>query len=142
MVPSETISYYGTTSSDNIAYSGTVNAYYIISFTVTNSSDVVDADATAFSSYLTFNNITSPQINDTTNKCVYGAVAVSGTIPKGTLKFAKDAGNTLTDKNLKVVFKIDLMQAQNLSGIPNTNNMSSLSDYQALFSYYDLNIAL
>ena len=141
MVPTETISYYGATASDNIAYSGTVNAYYRISYVITNSSNVIDQDAEAFDEYLSFNNVANTQFNDTTNKCIYGAVAVSGSIPKGSLIFSKTADNDFADKEYKVKFKIDLMQGINLSGISGTGSMTTLANYQALFSYYDSNIS-
>ena len=141
MVPSETISYYGATASDNISYIGTVSAYYRISYVVTNSENNVDSDVTEFDSNLAFNNVQSTQFNDTVNKCVYGYVDALGSIPQGSLVFSKNAGNELADKEFKIKFKIDLMQGVNLSGISGTGSMSTLANYQALFSYYDSNIS-
>ena len=137
IVPSQEIHYYGTTTSSNISYDGTVDAYYRISFIVTNSAETEDENSIAFSNYLSFNCSQGNQYYPADNKCIYGSVVAKGSIPRGSLIFSKEADNNLINKNLKVKFKIDLIQSQNLDDIPNINSMSETADYVNLFLYYD-----
>ena len=121
--PGETIAYSGTGSSSNIQYGGNVDAYYRLSFSATN----------GFGSYLSFSPAVSGQFQD--SNYIYGKDLANGTIPKGTVKFADTALNSLQGQTFALTVKVELIQAANIgnAAVSGTGTMSTLENYQALF---------
>lgn len=115
--PGDTIAYGGTTTGSNITYGGNVGAYYRIKISVSNNS-------------------VAPFINFTSNdaKVIYGELAPSGSITKGTITFSANATNDLQGLTFDLVVDIDVIQKDNL---PSSVFDGNTINYTRLFTYYD-----
>lgn len=139
LVPTETIPYYGATSSQDIDYEGTVDAYYRIKFDITDLDGNNNLDTDAFKAYLYFSGHTNAQYINLENNVLYGMISPENSIPRGSIKLSKEASNDYANKEYKIKIIIDLIQVQNLGAIYGIGNMSSLTNYENLFVYYDSN---
>lgn len=115
--PGQTMAYGGTTTNSNITYGGNVNAYYRVKLTVSNNS-------------------IAPYMNFTSNgtKLIYGELAQSGSITKGTITFSENATNDLQNLTFTVTVDIDVIQKDNL---PSSVYDGNTINYTRLFTYYD-----
>ena len=149
MVPTETIDYHGGANDitlANIDYAGNVDAYYRITFDVTNTDDTENAYSETFEKLLDFNTTSASlsangQVRD--DWSIYGKITPNSDIPRGTLRLSSETPNLFADKSFKIKVKIDLFQGVNLSGIEGVENLESNNasakklSYQNLFYYYD-----
>lgn len=115
LMPSQTISYYGSSTS-GIQYSGNVGAYYRISFTVSN---IKNADTSVSVSTPTVAQLKALLTFSGTNKAsdgnLYGEVVASGLVPSGTITFAKSADNTYSRLSFNITLKVSVMQSGNIT---------------------------
>ena len=149
IVPTETIDYHGGADDVNlldIDYAGDIDAYYRITFDVTNTDSTEDAYSETFEKLLDFNTTSASlsangQVRD--DWSIYGKITPNNDIPRGTLRLSSETPNLFTDKTFHLKLKIDLIQGYNLSDIEGIGNLESNDttakrlSYQCLFYYYD-----
>ena len=139
-VPTQTVEYFGTGTNQNINYTGNVDAYYRITFSITN---LKNADNTALApgDTMTTSSIASKFSFADGSSVIYGKVevATASYIEKGYLEFSSTANNTYTNYKFTLEVKIDLVQAANVSLINNVDTSDGMSpaEYATLFAAYD-----
>ena len=140
IVPTQTFEYFGTGTNQDIRYTGNVDAYYRITFSVTDLKNA-DNSALAQNDTMTATTIASKFAFADGSDVIYGKieVATSSIIPKGYLEFSSTADNSFTDYKFTLQVKIDLVQAANVSLINNVDTSDGMSpaEYVALFTEYD-----
>lgn len=139
IVPTQTIEYFGSASQQNISYTGNVDAYYRITFSITNLKNSDNTDL-APGDTMTTDSISSKFSFANGSSVLYGRIAVetASYIEKGYLVFSSTANNDYTDYKFTIQVKIDVVQAVNLESIiGSTSSGITASQYETLFAAYD-----
>lgn len=140
IVPTQTIEYFGSASQQNISYTGNVDAYYRITFSITNLKNSDDTAIDPEEDDMTVSSMTSKFAFANGSSVLYGRIAVdtASYIEKGYLVFSSTANNDYTDYKFTIQVKIDLVQAVNLESIiGSTSSGITASQYETLFAAYD-----
>ena len=149
LVPTQAIGYRGTGANNNIKYVGDVEAYYRITFWITDATDAEenpipqsseDEDEMTIEkleSQFSFSNAVGED-----KSVVYGKVSGHSLINKGYLLFNAEADNSYTSISFTIHIKIDCIQANNITNIDGNNvvnptNGMTREEYDALFEAYD-----